>query len=314
MAFDVTDRWLEDPRRGLLIEKIGEITTDGTAFKLWRLAFLYFKKGELVPADLFNRVPNSDLFVQEGLAERRTDGVYIRGSKDAFKWYDAGITQRSEAGKRSAEARRKKFGSAIPINASNGAPDQSPNAPQRDRTDSERKPNETEPLVPVPPLSPDSEPVAGDTRARGAPAAAAEANAIEGSALRAILGQDQNSNLGRALGTVPADILADWRTRWTDESIRKTAKKIVNKLLSREGSFDKVNWRVRLTSCMEGERESLVRRPLPKTADSPPPEQLFDVPAPTPEALAAAARKGFKAPSEVAARLAAQKTMPGKTA
>lgn len=314
MAFDVTDKWLEDPRRGSLIEKIGEITTDGTAFKLWRLAFLYFKRGELVPTELFDRVPNSDLFVQEGLAERRTDGVYVRGSKDAFKWYDAGISQRTEAGKKSAEARRKKFGSAIPINASNASPDQGPNAPQRDRTESERNPNETEPLSPSP--SPVPDPAAGDSRARGAPAAAsAEANALGGAPPRATLGLDQNSNVGRALGAVPADIIADWRSRWTDESIRVTAKKIVNKLIAKEGSFDKVNWRVRLTNCIENETESLVRRPPPKFKEPPPPpEQLFEVTQPTAEELSALATKRGTGAAEVIARLAKAKAMSGKTA
>jgi hypothetical protein len=96
------------------------------------------------------------------------------------------------------------------------------------------------------------------------PPPAAVANAVLEGALTAILGRDQNSHLGLALRLVPFEILNDWRLRWTDESIRKTAKKIVNKLIAKEGGFDKVkNLGSRLAANMENERESLKPRPAP---------------------------------------------------
>lgn len=338
MAIDVTDKWLtKDKRRTRLIEKIGEILTDGTALTIWRLAFDYYRDGEYIPHEQFDLIPNSGLFVEVGLAVRLENGVYVRGSKDLFKWYSNEINQRRDAGRKSAEVRRKNFGTAIPHNASNNpnrapnGPDLSPNATQRNPNGAEREPNGAEPLIPVSGLNPNSaeeensrardgalpnDPPAGPA---GDTPASAKANAIGGNAvLRGILGQDLNSNMARALREIPEEILVDWRARWTDDSIRKTAKKIVNKLIAKEGDFDKVNWRTRLTNCMEGETESLIVRPAPKLNSQDPPPEIFEKQPATPEEIAAAAKNaakmGFRGTADMVAKLATQKAMPGKTA
>lgn len=142
---------------------------------------------------------------------------------------------------------------------------------------------------------------------------AAEAIASKGEASRAVLGQDQNSNVGRALAAVPDEVINDWRNRYTDESLKTTLKKVVNKITAKEGGFAKVKaWPTRLASCIENERESLVRRPPPKLKEPPPPPEFFETEQLTPESLAAAAKKGFKLPADIAAKLAAKKAMPGK--
>jgi hypothetical protein len=156
MSINITDKWFEDPRRSLLLEQVGMIG-DAVAMRLWRLAFVYYKDGAgLVPTHLFDIVPHSAQFIAVGLAERRDDGVYVKGSQDEFAWFAAGKAQKSEAGKKSAEARKARSGTAIPSNASNLP--QNDDSSDENRTESEQEPNETERPPNTPPNENRTEP------------------------------------------------------------------------------------------------------------------------------------------------------------
>lgn len=95
---------------------------------------------KLIPKEAFL---NSSLgfILDVGLAKETEEGIYVRGTKANFQWYFDGIQQRVEAGKKSAESRKKKFGSSVPINATNN--------PNESRTLVRNpfgsNPNETEP-------------------------------------------------------------------------------------------------------------------------------------------------------------------------
>ena len=132
---NIEEEWFMDPRRDLLIEQLGCLT-DSIAIKMWRLSQNFHREGQLVPVALFERVPHWQEFEGAGLAERRETGVYIKGSAKHFQWLLDGIEQRREAGKKSAEVRKEKYGSAIPHGALNAE-----RAPNEHRT----TPNGAEP-------------------------------------------------------------------------------------------------------------------------------------------------------------------------
>lgn len=90
---NIEDEWFDDPRREALIGVLG-LAADGVAIRMWRLAQTYYRAGVLVPVDLFERVPHWREFEGAGLAERREDGVYVKGQRDRFAWLKA----KSEAG------------------------------------------------------------------------------------------------------------------------------------------------------------------------------------------------------------------------
>jgi hypothetical protein len=159
----VTDKWIVDPRRERLAEKVGSLQADGVAIRAWRLGFEYFKKGQaLVPESVYSSLPHADAFLEVGLAERRDGGIYIRGSIDEFGWYEKGIQEfkehASKAGKKSAEVRKAKYGTAIPQNASNlpkpsSEHSEEPNSEQTPNTfGSENRTRRTPPKSPSPSL------------------------------------------------------------------------------------------------------------------------------------------------------------------
>jgi hypothetical protein len=70
--------------------------------------------------------------IEAGLAELRGDVVYVHGSEEAFAW----LFEKQKGGKKSAEARKKKFGSAQP------RVKKSPKSPNSVRTEIEQRSNE----------------------------------------------------------------------------------------------------------------------------------------------------------------------------
>jgi hypothetical protein len=100
---NVEDEWFDDPRRAELVERIG-IAADGVALRMWRLSQIYFRVGGLVPIELFEKIPHWQEFEAVGLADRRKDGVYIKGQRERFAWIQA----RSDAGKVGGPAAAKK--------------------------------------------------------------------------------------------------------------------------------------------------------------------------------------------------------------
>jgi hypothetical protein len=99
---------------------------------------------KLIPKERWIEMNFPNEIIECNLATEFPDGIKLRGIKKHFQWWFDGMSQRIAAGKKSAENRKIKFGSAIPHNASNSRT--KPNeAFGENRTDSERDPNETEP-------------------------------------------------------------------------------------------------------------------------------------------------------------------------
>lgn len=114
---NIEDCWWTDPRRSLLIKNIGsEELADGAIIKAWRLAQEFWKKNKgLVPKDLFETLPNFEKIVESKLADVRESFVYVRGSSAYLDWVREKREQASDAGKKSAESRKKKNGTAQPL-------------------------------------------------------------------------------------------------------------------------------------------------------------------------------------------------------
>jgi hypothetical protein len=87
----------------------------GVAVDLWQLAQKYwYPEKKLIPLHVFQEADLPECLCDPGigLAEKRADGIYARGSEDQFAWlFDA-----VNAGKKSAEIRKQKYGSAQPGN------------------------------------------------------------------------------------------------------------------------------------------------------------------------------------------------------
>lgn len=114
---NVEDAWFIDVlrRRAKLIKILESTETesdaifraDGMALAAWRLAQDYANHPaglvplEEWPADL-------DAFIAAGLAERRPEGVHVRGAGKQFKWLMSRSEAGSSGGKSSGETRRAK--------------------------------------------------------------------------------------------------------------------------------------------------------------------------------------------------------------
>jgi hypothetical protein len=91
------------------------LQADGVALRIWKLGFEYFKNGKaLVPTSIFSAALHAKEFLECGLAEESEEGVYIRGSRDEFRWYEERIAQAKEAGKISAQRPRDALGRLLP--------------------------------------------------------------------------------------------------------------------------------------------------------------------------------------------------------
>jgi hypothetical protein len=130
----------QDKRFQKLLIRVGDRhKAMGLVIDLWTLAQQYWlpdkkliPECEFDPADL-------DHLLAVGLVEQRPEGVYAKGSKDHFSWWFEGIEQRREAGRKSAETRRQRYGNAAPAGAKNA-----PKLAENPRTGSERPFNGTE--------------------------------------------------------------------------------------------------------------------------------------------------------------------------
>lgn len=133
----------------------------------WRTAQRFWcPERRPIPAEVFGRLASAAFLLEVGLARETPEGVYMAGSEEHFKWYFDGLEQRREAGRKSAEIRKNKYGTAVPFNASNEIPSDTegelrtePNDRSDDPSESERnrtavrpppnerrtQPNETEP-------------------------------------------------------------------------------------------------------------------------------------------------------------------------
>jgi len=107
------DEIFADPRFHDLVLKVGGFNEAvGRLLLFWRAAQRQWIKGKLIHPEEMR--PEWEAIIEVKLAERRPEGVYAKGSEEQFSWYLDGIEQRREAGRHSAEVRKKKFGTAQP--------------------------------------------------------------------------------------------------------------------------------------------------------------------------------------------------------
>lgn len=145
---NIEECWWTDPRRSKLARILGdEDKADGVAVRMWRLAQEYWGRSYgLIPKPIFESLESSDALIKCGLAEVRECSVYVRGSNQHLSWLQEKREQAKEAGKKSAESRRKKSGTAQPKGKKSRKPVKpvEPN-PNDSRTNAERNSNAPEP-------------------------------------------------------------------------------------------------------------------------------------------------------------------------
>jgi hypothetical protein len=105
---NVDDEWFEDPleRRKALIDAMRscppdpEAMADGLALRAWRISRRFWRQGMgTIPEDVWARARLEPL-IGAGLAERRPDGIYVRGSAHFHDY----VKQRKDAGKSRAQS------------------------------------------------------------------------------------------------------------------------------------------------------------------------------------------------------------------
>lgn len=133
--------WWSDLRRSKLSKLLGsEFLADGAAVRMWRLAQDFWKDGRrLVPVQIWDHFDFGKECVEAGLAVNDGEFIYVRGSSEYLEWAAEQRANAKKAGEKSAEARKKKSGTAQP---KGGKGSKNPNA---NRTTPEREPNGTEP-------------------------------------------------------------------------------------------------------------------------------------------------------------------------
>lgn len=142
----IEECWWTDPRRSALIRLLGsEEQADYVAIRAWRLAQEFWKHDrKLVPKSLFDMLPGSKELLQVGLADYPQDGfIYVRGSSAYLDWVREKREQAKEAGKKSAEARKQKNGTAQPVTR------KSLKSPERNPNETRTEFNDAEPSVSV---------------------------------------------------------------------------------------------------------------------------------------------------------------------
>lgn len=112
----IEDCWWTDPRRTALGRGLGDLElADGVAASAWRLAQEFWKREQaLVPKSLFDSLRGALELIRVGLADVREGFVYVRGSSAYLDWIREQREIAKIAGKKSAEIRRAKTGSAQP--------------------------------------------------------------------------------------------------------------------------------------------------------------------------------------------------------
>lgn len=113
---NIEDCWWTDPRRSALVRKLGEDMADITAIRAWRIAQEFWKHNKgLVPREIFETIPHFEELINAKLAYVQGEFIYVKGSSAYLDWVREKREQASLAGKKSAAARKQKFGSAQPM-------------------------------------------------------------------------------------------------------------------------------------------------------------------------------------------------------
>jgi hypothetical protein len=108
-----------DPRLYKLQERVGRLNAIGALVELWRVTLENEKMRGVLTAPLFNSLPHSKDLLECEFVTQRQAGIYVKGAKRVFEEIVKAQTFRSLGGKRSAAARKKKYGTSVPVNAVN---------------------------------------------------------------------------------------------------------------------------------------------------------------------------------------------------
>jgi hypothetical protein len=101
------DSLFTDPRFRALARAVGEDSAIAKCVRAFRIAQRYWADNQqLVPEQLWNLEECDELF-EVHLAERRDDGIYVRGSEDYFEW----LLKRRQAAQKGGRANRDRLAS-----------------------------------------------------------------------------------------------------------------------------------------------------------------------------------------------------------
>lgn len=134
---NIEDELSFDPRFQAVVREVGNPDTAiGMAYRLFRLAQRYWGEDrQLIPHDIF-ALQGFEIFLKVGLAKVQDDGIYVCGTRQHLEWYAERKDAARIGGQKSAEARREKYGTAVPTNASN-IPHSAEAKPKQNRSNAE---------------------------------------------------------------------------------------------------------------------------------------------------------------------------------
>lgn len=150
---NIDEKFKVDPRFIALCSLIQRHVAFGVVICLWELEEVYWKNNKApIPKALAERLPHIAELRCVGLAIDSDEGVFCPDAKERWGFLFDSVEKGRAGGLASAEARLKKYGSSIPVNATNQAPNGIRSETERNRTGirtnaeqaPERKPNETE--------------------------------------------------------------------------------------------------------------------------------------------------------------------------
>lgn len=81
---NIEQDFLTDIRFLKFSERVGRRQAMGEMVELWFLAQQYWKKGQLIPHEIFEMHEFSQAIIDFRLAEVKPDGIYVKGSEEQF--------------------------------------------------------------------------------------------------------------------------------------------------------------------------------------------------------------------------------------
>lgn len=92
----------------------------GALVALWEVGQAHWKKNKsLIPQEVFNLLPKNKDLLDCGFLTHKADGYYCKGAEERWGFLLVQSENGKKGGLSSAEARLKKYGTAIPFNAFN---------------------------------------------------------------------------------------------------------------------------------------------------------------------------------------------------
>ena len=117
---NVDDELWHDPRFNELCKQHERHVALGAVVMLWRLGQEHWKNDKrLIPSTAFKFLPLCEDLEKFGFVEKREDGVYCSGAEERWGYFFENSERGRKGGQRSAQIRKERYGSAIPINATN---------------------------------------------------------------------------------------------------------------------------------------------------------------------------------------------------